>query len=107
VLRQFGALVLFLAVVLCSPVSLLAEQWVEVRSSHFTVLSDAGEKQARQIAGEFERMRGAFQSLAPTAPADPSEPVVVTPSGASPTAGVITDASTTSRQVQLALKLLW
>jgi hypothetical protein len=33
--------------------------------------------------------------------------VVFTPSGVSPTAGVITSTSTTSRQVQFALKLLW
>jgi hypothetical protein len=33
--------------------------------------------------------------------------VVFTPSGISPTAGVITSTSTTSRQVQFALKLLW
>lgn len=34
-------------------------------------------------------------------------PVVFTPSGVSPTAGVITSTSTTSRQVQFAAKLLW
>jgi Carboxypeptidase regulatory-like domain len=33
--------------------------------------------------------------------------VVFTPAGVSPTAGVITGTSTTSRQVQFALKLLW
>ncbi|HEY1767421.1 MAG TPA: carboxypeptidase-like regulatory domain-containing protein [Terracidiphilus sp.] len=33
--------------------------------------------------------------------------VVFTPTGVSPTAGVITSTSTTSRQVQFALKLLW
>jgi len=33
--------------------------------------------------------------------------VVFTPSGVSPTAGVITSTSTTSRQVQLGLKILW
>ena len=33
--------------------------------------------------------------------------VVFTPSGPSPTAGVITSTSTTSRQVQFSLKLLW
>ena len=33
--------------------------------------------------------------------------VVFTPSGVSPTAGVITGTSTTSRQIQLGLKLLW
>ncbi len=33
--------------------------------------------------------------------------VVFTPSGVSPTAGVITSTSTTSRQIQFAAKLLW
>jgi hypothetical protein len=33
--------------------------------------------------------------------------VLFTPTGASPTAGVITSTSTTSRQIQLGLKLLW
>jgi hypothetical protein len=33
--------------------------------------------------------------------------IVFTPSGVSPTAGVITITSTTSRQVQFGLKLLW
>src|SRR5204863_9852357 len=33
--------------------------------------------------------------------------VVFTPSGVSPTAGAITSTSTTSRQVQFGLKLLW
>jgi len=33
--------------------------------------------------------------------------VVFTPSGVSPTAGVITSTATSSRQIQLALKLLW
>jgi len=33
--------------------------------------------------------------------------VVFTPSGISPTAGVITSTTTTSRQVQFGLKLLW
>jgi hypothetical protein len=33
--------------------------------------------------------------------------IVFTPSGVSPTAGLITGTSTTSRQAQFALKLLW
>ncbi len=33
--------------------------------------------------------------------------VAFTPSGPSPTAGVITSTSTTSRQIQFGLKLLW
>ena len=38
-------------------------QWVEVRSPHFTVLTDAGEKQGRDIALRFERMRNSFGTL--------------------------------------------
>jgi len=34
-------------------------------------------------------------------------PIVFTPTGVSPTAGVITSTSTTSRQVQFGMKLLW
>ena len=33
--------------------------------------------------------------------------VMFTPSGTSPTAGIITSTSTTSRQIQFALKLRW
>lgn len=34
-------------------------------------------------------------------------PIIFTPSGVSPTAGVITSTSTTARQIQFGLKLLW
>jgi hypothetical protein len=33
--------------------------------------------------------------------------IVFTPTGVSPTAGVITSTATTSRQIQFGLKLLW
>ena len=36
------------------------EPWVEVRSGHFVVASNAGESEARRIALEFERVRGVF-----------------------------------------------
>jgi len=35
-------------------------QWVEVRSPHFSVITDAGERQGRQAALRFEQMRTAF-----------------------------------------------
>ena len=34
--------------------------WVEVRSPHFVVVSDAGEKAARKTAVQFEQIRGVF-----------------------------------------------
>jgi hypothetical protein len=32
------------------------ENWLEVRSPHFIVLSDSSEKQARHVADQFERV---------------------------------------------------
>lgn len=37
------------------------ETWVEVRSPNFVVLSDAGEKQARKTAIQFEQIRSLFR----------------------------------------------
>jgi len=41
------------------------ENWVEVRSPHFSVVSNANEKQARRVADQFERMRSVFHKLFP------------------------------------------
>src|SRR5262249_29185386 len=38
-------------------------QWVEVRSPHFSVITDAGEKRGREVAVRFEQMRVAFGKL--------------------------------------------
>ena len=35
-------------------------QWIEVRSEHFTVITDDGEKSGRHVAELFEQMRAAF-----------------------------------------------
>src|SRR5512146_2944868 len=44
-----------------APLSLAANPtWVEVRSPHFSVLTDAGEKRGREVADRFEQMRFAF-----------------------------------------------
>lgn len=54
-----------------------SDQWVEVRSDHFRVLTDANEKQARHILDQFERMRWMFQTLFPKINVDPAAPIVV------------------------------
>jgi hypothetical protein len=69
-------LLLILALV-CRSAGASTDQWIEVRSGHFTVLTDAGEKQGRHIADQFERMRWMFQKLFPKANVDPAEPIVV------------------------------
>ena len=53
------------------------DQWVEVRSAHFTVITDASEKQGRHLADQFELMRWVFQTLYPKASVDPPEPIIV------------------------------
>ena len=52
-------------------------QWVEVRSPHFVVISDTNEKEARKLAGQFERMRSLFQTVLPHTGGDASLPITV------------------------------
>jgi len=53
------------------------ENWLEVRSPHFVVLSNSSEKQARHVADQFERMRFVFHTVFPHANVDPGTPIVV------------------------------
>jgi tetratricopeptide (TPR) repeat protein len=41
------------------------QSWVEVRSPHFIVVSNAGEKQAQKVAVEFEQIRAVFRQALP------------------------------------------
>lgn len=65
------------AAFLCRAAYAAPDQWIEVSSAHFTVITDANEKQGRHIADQFERMRWVFQTLYPKANVDPAEPIVV------------------------------
>src|SRR5260370_147858 len=38
-------------------------QWLEIRSPHFSVVTDAGEKRGREVAMRFEQMRAVFGAL--------------------------------------------
>jgi hypothetical protein len=42
-----------------------ADAWVEVKSPHFTIVSDASEKDAREVAGQFEQVRALVQRAWP------------------------------------------
>lgn len=52
-------------------------RWVEARSPHFTIVSDAGERQAREVAREFERLRALVRQAIPDPQLDPRGPVLV------------------------------
>ncbi len=50
---------------------------VQVTSEHFTVVTDAGEKNARHVLDNLERMRWVFQALFPKANVDAGPPMLV------------------------------
>ena len=75
-LTRIVTLALFLAV-LRSTASASTEQWIEVRSAHFTLATDSNEKSGRHILDQFERMRWMFQTLFPKADVDPVSPIAV------------------------------
>ena len=60
---------LTVTVVVClgvtSPSGFAAEKspWLEIHSTHFTVITDAGEKKGREVALRFEQMRAVFAGL--------------------------------------------
>jgi tetratricopeptide (TPR) repeat protein len=53
------------------------ENWIEIQSPHFMVLSNAGESEGRKAALEFEEIRALFQHLYPTLRVDSGKPTIV------------------------------
>lgn len=53
------------------------ENWLQVQSPHFIVVTNSNEKQARHLADQFERMRSVFHTAFPKLPIDPNAPIVV------------------------------
>jgi len=51
--------------------------WIEVRSPHFVVSSNAGEKEARSIADQFEQIRTLFHGAFASLRVDPAQPVLI------------------------------
>jgi tetratricopeptide (TPR) repeat protein len=70
-------LVVLLITVACAVASAAPDQWINVSSSHFTVLTNSNEKQARHVLDQFERMRWVFQTLFPAMNSDPATPIFV------------------------------
>ncbi len=53
------------------------ENWIEVQSPHFTILTNSNEKQGRGVADQFERMRSVFHVAFPKLQIDPGSPIIV------------------------------
>lgn len=71
------ALLILVVTGLLSAADARAATWVEARSPHFTVYSDAGEKQARRAAWQFEQIRESLVRLWPWATSELGAPVIV------------------------------
>src|SRR5215813_4648843 len=72
-----GSLLCGACVSVCGASSGTIDAWVEVRSPHFVVASNAGESEARRIAVEFERVRSIFHAAFPKFKVDPAQPIVI------------------------------
>ena len=57
----------YLCILVCFVIAIPAfssdPQWVEIKSPHFSVVTDAGEKRGRDAAARFEQMRAVFGTL--------------------------------------------
>jgi tetratricopeptide (TPR) repeat protein len=76
-MKRLAAGLILLCTVLTGAASAAPPSWVEVRSPHFLAISDAGEKPARHLLDELERMRWVFQTLYPEGKVDSAEPILV------------------------------
>ena len=52
-------------------------QWIEVKSPHFIVATDDGERVARDLAWQFEQVREVIRQICPWAPAEVPKPYLV------------------------------
>ena len=53
------------------------ENWIQVTSPHFVVATDGSDKQARDVADQFERMRSVFHAVFPKLNMDSGGPIIV------------------------------
>lgn len=70
-------LLVALAACLVSLARAQTDAWLEVRTPHFLIVSNASEKEARRAARQFEGMRSVFQRVFPQADLDTAAPMLV------------------------------
>lgn len=65
------------AIALCTPGLHAADQWIEVKSPHFTVMSNAGASRAKSVGWQLEQIRSAIAVWWPWARVDLNKPMTV------------------------------
>jgi tetratricopeptide (TPR) repeat protein len=77
-IRQLRPAIVLLALTFLSWTEARAsDSWIQVTSPHFTVVSNAGEKEAKRIANQFEAIRGVFHLIFPAMRVDSGKPLTV------------------------------
>src|SRR5581483_7794187 len=51
--------------------------WIRIKSEHFSVVTDAGERRGREVALHFEQMRGVFGTLMVKAKVNSPVPLLI------------------------------
>lgn len=74
-IRRYSSAVIATLALLC--IGARHDDWVEVRSPNFVVISNAGEKQARKTALQFEEIRQVFRQSLKVASSHPSPLITV------------------------------
>jgi TonB family protein len=59
------------------PAGAQIDAWLEVTTPHFSVITNAGEKEGRHTALQFERMRSVFARVLPDSNIDTATPIIV------------------------------
>jgi Tfp pilus assembly protein PilF len=70
-------LLIVLLACLASPGADSKDNWIEVRSPNFTVISNAGDKEARKMADQFEQFREVFHNSFPQLRVDLGKPLII------------------------------
>ncbi len=68
--------ILVLLTALSGSLAASADDWVEVKSPHFRVISDQGGRNAKRVALDLERIHRLYETVLPDAVSDPSQPVL-------------------------------
>jgi tetratricopeptide (TPR) repeat protein len=62
--RSISVSIILVVLIFCSGSNAANEPaWLQINSTHFTVITDAGEKKGREVAFRFEQMRSVFANL--------------------------------------------
>ena len=76
-MRHPALLILLVSLAVARPAPGEERPWVETRSDHFVVASDAGQAPAEETARAFEELRSVFGALWPDARLDPGRPLLI------------------------------